>query len=63
MLHIKATENGPYMLKIRIAKVVLISHISMFFLQSKYRDVAIRETVNKKITPKAIFFLPLSMKI
>lgn len=48
MLHIKATENGPYILKIRIAEVVLIRHISMFLLQSKYRDVAIYGTANEK---------------
>lgn len=48
MLHIKAAENCPYILKIRIAEVVLISHISMFLLQSKSRGVAIRDTANKK---------------
>lgn len=44
MLHIKATENRPYILEIRIAEVVLISHISMFLLQSKHRGVAISGT-------------------
>lgn len=48
MLHIKATENSPYILKIRIAEIVLIRHISMFLLQSKPRGVAIRETANEK---------------
>ena len=34
----------------------------MFLLQSNYRDVAIRDTAHRKITSKAIFFLPLSQK-
>ena len=56
MLHIKATENSPDILKIRIAEIVLIRHISMFLLQSKYRDVAIRETANDKSHRKQYSF-------
>ena len=44
MLHIKTAENCPYILKIRIAKVPLISHISMFLLQSKHQHGANRGT-------------------
>lgn len=44
MLHIKTAENRPYILKIRIAKLPLISHISMFLLQSKHQHGANRGT-------------------